>query len=138
MTVYTATSWGRTRRPKNITGKDTQHITGSTLLLLNSLDAGDLHEMNGVYKTENQRFLHLHCSGSTSGINDVYTYMYASACWSTLQHVDPTDGTRSGVSASADQHIVVEIAGIDLIAFNTGSSAPPTSNVGNFAALSTF
>ena len=134
MSVYKNTSWGRTRRPKNITGKDGAQVTGSTIATLTALDiaftGSNATPANGVYKTENQRFLHLHASGSSSGCTNVYTYLYASQQWSEL--VEPSGSVqRASVVCDANQTRIIEIAGADLIAFNTSSG-------GLYAAFSTF
>ena len=136
MSVYRATSWGRTRRPKNATGRDGDYVTGSSYGELSGLSTDNFTEANGVYKTENQRYVHLHCTGSNSGFDQVFIYNYAAASWAELHHVDITDGTRAAIAVSDTEHIIVEIAGADLIAFNT-SSATLLENA-NYASFSTF
>ena len=136
MSVHKYTSWGRTRRPKNITGKDGTQVTGTSIAALTALDiantGSNASPSNGVYKTENQRYLHLHASGSSSGCSNVYTYLYASQQWSELVVLDPgASDTLVGVSCGANQTRIVDIAGADLIAFATGSG-------GLYAAFSTF
>jgi len=134
MSVHKYTSWGRTRRPKNITGQDGTQVVGTSIATLTGLDiantGSNASPSNGVYKTENQRYLHLHASGSSSGCTNVYTYLYASQQWSEL--VEPSGSTqRASVVCGANQTRIVEIAGADLIAFATGSG-------GLYAAFSTF
>ena len=134
MATYRNNSWGRTRRPKNITGKDGAQVTGSTIAALTALDiagtGSNASPSNGVYKTENQRFLHLHASGSSSGCTNVYTYLYASQQWSEL--VEPSGSVqRASIVCGANQTRIIEIAGADLIAFATSSG-------GLYAAFSTF
>ena len=140
MSVHKYTSWGRTRRPKNITGIDGCWVTGSTIAALTALDiAGtpsNASPSNGVYKTENQRYMHIHCSGSSSGVTNVYTYLYASRQWSQLKTVNPTDGSRDIIACGANEHIVVDIKGADLIAVTTGSA--PQLTDANYLAFSTF
>jgi len=62
---HTHSSWGRTRRPKNIAGPD-----GTALTFVASLAAAKVvtdavssvnkaNPASGVYSTENQRYLHL-------------------------------------------------------------------------------
>jgi hypothetical protein len=136
MSVHKYTSWGRTRRPKNITGKDGTQVIGTSIAALTALDiantGSNASPSNGVYKTENQRYLHLHASGSSSGCNNVYTYLYASQQWSELVVLDPgASDTLVPVSCGANQTRIVDIAGADLIAFATGSG-------GLYAAFSTF
>ena len=137
MSVHKYTSWGRTRRPKNITGIDGTQVTGTTIAALTALDiantGSNAKPANGVYKTENQRYLHLHASGSSSGCTNVYTYLYASQQWSELSVRKNDDGVMdlTPVVCGANEHVIVDIAGADLIAFTTGSG-------GLYAAFSTF
>ena len=142
MTVHKYNSWGRTRRPKPA-GGELSYVTGSGvasdgavggLPALTAIGAGSPSE--GVYRTENQRYAHLHCSGSNSGIDHMYVYTYASARWAELKMVDPTDGSRNEVVCGANEHIVVDINGADLVAFVTSSSGKLTYQ--NFVAFSTF
>ena len=132
MSYLKHTGYGRTRRPKNITGADGTAVSGSNASALQTLTASAHHvASNGIYETENQRFLHIHASGSSSGCTNVYTYLYATQRWSELVLIDPTDGSRNSVVCGANQHVVVEIAGADLVAF-------ATSPGGVYAAGSTF
>ena len=59
MSTQRYNSWGRTRRPKNITGKDGTQVTGTTIGALTGLDIANTGSnatpANGVYKTENQK-----------------------------------------------------------------------------------
>lgn len=134
MSVHKYSSWGRTRRPKNITGVDGAPVTGSTLSALRGLDitntGSNATVANGIYKTENQRYVHLHASGSSSGCTNVYTYLYATQQWSELMEISGST-QRASIVCGANEHRVIEIAGSDLIAFTTGSG-------GLYAAFSTF
>ena len=133
MSVHKYTSWGRTRRPKNITGIDGTKVTGTTIGALSQLGTASFTPSNGVYKTENQRYLHLHASGSSSGCDNVYTYLYASQQWSELNTLTLGTTTSASVSVNANKHVIIELHGADLIAFNTGSKSD-----GIYAAFSTF
>ena len=133
MSVHKYTSWGRTRRPKNITGNDGTQVVGTTINVLSGLATSEFTPENGVYKTENQRYLHLHASGSSSGCDNVYTYLYATQQWSELHGRSSVDGTRFSIDVNSNEHIIVDISGADLIAFNTGSNGD-----GIYAAFSTF
>ena len=131
MSVHKYSSHGRTRRPKNITGTDGHQVTGAANLgVLRALATNAYLPVNGVYKTENQRFLHLHASGANSGCTKVYTYLYATRNWTELME---TSGStqQASIVCGANQHRIIEIAGADLIAFTTGSG-------GLHAAFSTF
>ena len=144
MSIYKYNSWGRTRSPKSaarihVTGS---YITGSGvqsdgavggLPALTQIGIGS--EAQGIYITENQRYMHLHCSGSDSGIVGVYGYTHASKVWSEL--VTGSVGTPYGaVKCGENQHRVVEISGIDYISVVTGSSTK--LKYANFVAFSTF
>jgi len=119
MAVHKYTSWGRTRRPKNIAGIDGTTIAFS--LSRTGLQASGATS-NGCYKTENQRFLHIACSGSST-VSKVYGFLYATQCWTEIMLVDPTDSTnRDSVVVGNDQLVIVEISGVDAVAVSgTGS-----------------
>ena len=137
MSQFKYTSWGRTRRPKNITGQDGCFVTGSTIAALTGLSTSNFTPSNGVYKTENQRYMHIHCSGSNSGVDKVYTYLYATQQWSELVVLNPgASNTLVSVSCGTNQTRIVDIQGADLIAVTTGS-ATFLANA-NYLAFSTF
>ena len=99
MAVYKATSWGRTRRPKNVNGVDST---------LHALD-------NTVYFTENQRFIHIQC-GSGATVTDLELYYHASGQWTTFK-------TGSPLVASST-NAIYEIDGADKVRIqSTGDSA---------------
>ena len=131
MSVYKATSWGRTARPKAPLNRDKNLITGSSLLALGQLSESDFTAENGCYRTENQRYAHLMCSGSST-ISAVYTYNYASGFWHGLKTVNPTDGTRDAIAVGNNEHIIVDIVGSDWISVASGSLSVVTM------AFSTF
>jgi len=133
MSVLKATSWGRTRRPKAPNNQDKNLITGSTgLAALNALSEADFTAANGCYRTENQRYAHLMCSGSSS-ISNVYLYNYASGFWHELKRFDFSTGTdRESIVVGNDEHIVVDIYGSDWISIKSGSNSVVTM------AFSTF
>ena len=130
MTVYKPTSWGRTRRPKNITSNDRAYVTGA--LSVDNLQehtpiggftahpTGSALTHAGIYSTENQRFCHIMTSGSAT-VTNMYMYNFAAGFWSEL-----LTGSLGGAvvvgGTSTPQYRVVEIAGADLVAFNTGSA----------------
>ena len=132
MSVLKATSWGRTRRPKAPANVDKNLITGASgLSALNALSEEQFTATNGCYRTENQRYAHLMCSGSST-ISNVYLYNYASGFWHELKTVNPTDGSRLAVAAGNDEHIIVDIYGADWISIKSGSNSVVTM------AFSTF
>ena len=140
MSVHRYSSYGRTRQPKSLGHTKRFNVTASqTLADLNLIGqtSSSFTPANGIYKTENQRYMHLISSGSNSGFNKVYAYTYAAANWSELVAVDPSDSTnRDSIICGANQHIIVDIKGVDLVAVVTGSSAKLTYQ--NFIAFSTF
>ena len=128
MSVYKATSWGRTRRPKAPHNKDKNYITGTSgLAALNALSEDEFTAENGCYQTENQRYAHLMCSGSST-ITNVYLYNYASGFW----HEAVTGSTNSSVLVGNDQHQILDINGSDWISIKSGSTSVVTM------AFSTF
>ena len=143
MSIYKATSWGRTRRPKHmvedvpVSRQAAVSVTGVTSGNLSDTLAGTNPGENG-YITENQRFLHVLVAGGASKNVEIYGYNYAFAKWSVLMIKKP-DGAgyeamkaTTGGSGGARQFIF-DIAGIDRVAFVT-TDAPTTVR----AACSTF
>ena len=119
---HTYSSWGRTRRPKNVNGSSsTLHITSGE-----------------EYFTENQRFLHLSLdtdpSGNTRTVT-VWGFMHASGRWAPLKDTSGIAVT-TGAIADAQFHRVFEIAGVDKVYFQIDSAL----NGSDFlhAACSTF
>jgi hypothetical protein len=127
MSIYNATSWGRTRRPKAPHNRDKNTITGSTLLALNQLSEAEFTDANGCYRTENQRYMHLMCSGSST-VTNVYAYNYAAGFW----HEIVTGSSNSSVVVGNNQHQIVDINGADWVSVSSGSLSVVTM------AFSTF
>ena len=113
------TSWGRTRRPKNVNGvSSTAHALAAT-----------------AYFTENQRFLHVQC-GSAATVTAIELYYHASGTWATLQ-VSDGDGTYSDAAVAAGKVLVFEVAGADKVKITrTGDNSEDTQKV--WLMLSTF
>ncbi len=129
MSIYTASSWGRTRRPKAPNGADKNLITGSTgLAALNALSESDFTDQNGCYQTQNQRYVHIACSGSASRVSNLYAYNYAMGFW----HEVVTGSVPSSVIVGGDQHQIVDINGSDWVSVTSGSTSAVT------IAFSTF
>jgi hypothetical protein len=137
MSTYQANRFGRTARPKAPNNKDNrptgvQHITGSTGLgALNALSEDSFAAANGCYRTENQRYMHLMCSGSST-VSNVYAYNYASGYWHELKTIKPSDGARLSIAVGNDEHRIVDINGADWISIKSGSLSVVTM------AFSTF
>ena len=116
---HTHSSWGRTRRPKNVNGaSSTAHALTAT-----------------AYFTENQRFLHVQC-GSAATVTAIELYYHASGTWATLQ-VSDGDGTYSDAAVAAGKVVVFEVAGADKVRITrTGDNTDDTKKV--WLMLSTF
>jgi len=112
-------SWGRTRRPKNVNGaSSTAHAVSTT-----------------EYFTENQRFLHVQ-AGTSAAVTQISLYYHASATWSVLQ-VPDGDGTYSDAVVAAGKVVVFEIAGADKVKV-THAGDSSTAAKRTFLSLSTF
>ena len=94
------------------------------------------------YSTENQRFLHL-ITASTGTVVNVWAYSYATGIWAELKQAVREVKTQSGagdddvdttleesVAVGSGIHRVIEIAGIDRLAFKITNTV--------YAATSTF
>lgn len=116
---HTHSSWGRTRRPKNVNGaSSTAHAVSTT-----------------EYFTENQRFLHVQ-AGASAAVTKIELYYHASGTWSTLQ-VKIGDGTYSDAAVAAGKVVVFEIAGADKVKV-THAGDSTTAAKRAFLSLSTF
>ena len=134
MSVYKATSWGRTRRPKNMS--EDVPATKQSATSVTTVAAGDLSDTlagsnageNG-YVTENQRYLHVQIENDD--VNEtitIYAYNYAFASWSKLYI--PV-GVKDGADTTAElayvpatfaaingkKMVTIPIHGIDRVAF---------------------
>ena len=118
MAVHRYSSWGRTRRPKNVNGADGLHAVSTS-----------------EYFTQNQRFLHVQC-GSGAAVTKIELYYHSSATWSELQ-IQDGDGTQSKAVVAASAVMIFDIAGADKVRVTHGGDS---SNAANkvFLSLSTF
>jgi len=134
MSIYNPSSWGRTRRPKDMVENvpaSTQAATFVTPVSASSLSntlAGTNAGENG-YITENQRFLHLQIEND--GDDDtvtVYGYNYAFASWAVLyipvgvQNAAHTTAELAYVEAkfttiSGKKMLTIPLRGVDRVAF---------------------
>ena len=116
MSTYKATSWGRTRSPKNILSG---HRKGTNA-------AGDGLQVNNTtsaaFTTENQRYLIVQLTVYNTSFK-VQGYMHASGAWADI---------KASPTINAVCIWTVEISGIDQVRFVT------TGNCTLFAACSTF
>lgn len=157
MSVYKATSWGRTRRPKQLTDghavPDFQgKTTGTSVQVMNALPGavgGLSNDLTGTsvgqngYATENQRFLHLFVKHS-AGVNktvQVYGYNYAFGEWAPL-FISLGNATMTqvicgtGTTGGQGQLHIIDVSGVDRVGFfSAGSDAPDQSTR---AAFTTF
>ena len=138
-----ATSWGRTRGPKSLTGTQGGEVNVVAVTTLDAVTDG--------YATENQRFLHVLLVDKHNGDSltvTIYGYNHAFGKWAPLNTlgvetgVDGTpltitvadSGTAEGDQTAANREMVTfEIAGVDRVAF-----VGTTADVRCYAACSTF
>ena len=151
MSTYKATSWGRTRGPKNVAGP---HGTEAAVVTVN-----DLVDVTDGYSTENQRYLHvlvIDKHNSTGLTVSIFGYNHAFGKWFPLQTIASADmkpsdnsvnkitaaaqvtvgdsGTAEGSQVASDRQMeTFEIVGVDRVAF-----VGTTADVRVFAACSTF
>ena len=130
MSQFKYTSWGRTRQPKNIAGTHNVEAGTHPAVVTCRNSAADMNTHTAAdaadgkhYKTENQRFLHLTTSGGAS-VTNVWVYTYASGLWAKLMI------SGAAVTLGASEHKVIEISGVDKVAFHLGGTV--------HAACSTF
>jgi hypothetical protein len=155
MSVYKATSWGRTRRPKAlwddnvVADYQVKGVAGTKVEFVTNVNhfADDLDsatEGRNGYATENQRFLHLFVKHS-AGVNKtikVYGYNYAFGEWAPL-FVSLGNATMtqvicgSGTIGGQGQLHIIDISGVDRVGFcqEIGSDAPDRAIR---AAMTTF
>ena len=126
------TSWGRTRQPKNLTGAHRGFVVpaagASVAAALASLNADNTAARAARgYSTENQRYLHITVSTDAS-VTELLVYSHATDLWTQL-----IVGGAS-VAVAATQSEIVEIAGVDRVAFRGVSD----SDKKVFLSASTF
>ena len=113
MSIHKYTSYGRTRQPKSAGHTKRFHVTGSQdlddLNLIGQTSASFIHA-NGIYKTENQRYMHIAASAS-SDVQGVYLYNHSMGYW----HELVTGSTNSSVVVAPEQHQIVDIYGADYV-----------------------
>ena len=138
MSVYKATSWGRTRGPKNLAGTQGSEVDVVTVASLDAVTDG--------YSTENQRYIHIMLVDKNAGGNltvSVYGYNHAFGKWAPLNAIGTStpmtvtavnSSTAEGSQTAADRELVTfEIVGVDRVAF-----VGDTEDVRCYAACSTF
>ena len=126
-----ATSWGRTRGPKNLTGAQ-----GASATVLVSTAAPSA--ATDGYATENQRYLHLLLDTDTDGQTvtiTVWAYSHAFGSWGALTGVT---AAAAVTAADAKKHQVFEISGVDRVYFRSTGGNAFDGNDKLYAACSTF
>jgi hypothetical protein len=134
MSIYKATSWGRTRRPKQmvedvpVSRQAATSVTPVAAAALSNTLAGTNAGENG-YITENQRFLHLQIeAGGTGDTVSVYGYNYAFGAWAVLYIPVGTNGSTATTAELAyveakfttitgKKMLTIPLRGVDRVAF---------------------
>mgnify|MGYP003631303221 FL=1 len=134
MSIYKATSWGRTRRPKQMvedvpaSRQAAVAVTPVAEAALSATLAGTNAGENG-YITENQRFLHLQIENDgTDDTVTVYGYNYAFGSWAVLYIPvgvkDSSDTTAElayveakFTTISGKKMLTIPLRGVDRVAF---------------------
>jgi len=133
---HTYSSWGRTRRPKNLQGRDS---SSAVVVLAHGATPSGITATNGSagYPTENQRYLVVtvdNDGNSAPGRDiEIWVYMHASGVWT--QATDLTIDC-SGITSNAIYKI--EIAGVDRVAFVRDAGAWSAEPTAVYASCSTF
>ena len=150
MTIHRHSSWGRTRRPKDL--KDDHAVSSKqTAITVVMSTAGNLADdldsatagQNG-YSTENKQYLHIQIENDdASETLTLYAYNYSFGAWSIL-YIPVGGGTTTEATYVAaafstidgKKMVTVPIHGIDRIGFVCDSSVD--ANFVVRAACSTF
>ena len=146
MSNYVATSWGRTRRPKEMgehlpdstyntsPAKANIAIVNSSGLLVAALNSAT--EGRNGYSTENQRYLHVFVKddgtgGATTNAVQIYAYNYAFKEWGPL-YVKKPNASGYEIATAAEPGIegvgatyIFDISGIDRVAFVKSTTTAP-------------
>jgi hypothetical protein len=133
MSIHRYNSWGRTRRPKNIAGKDAVAIA---VIAHDAVPSGiTATDGSGGYVTENQRYLHITVDPAAGGAPDqdieIWAYHHATGIWSyfTIINCD---------AVTVPTTYVIEIYGIDRVAFVRDTGAWGDAPDAVYASCSTF
>ena len=131
-------SWGRTRRPKNLNG-----ATSTAVVTVENQTGAAPTLVTEGYSTENQRFLHV--SLDSNGTDDnlvIYVWHHAFGAWSLFMVPTDLDGDVDTAFKSATiagsttrRNFIFDIAGADRVAFVQSGN---TDTFTLYAACSTF
>ena len=126
-------SWGRTRGPKNLAGANG---TAIAIIAHGSVPSGiTATDGSAGYVTENQRYLHV--TVDNAGTDDpgqdieVWMYSHASGIWSIFTTINCDAITQNTT-------YVIEIYGVDRVAFVRDTGAWADAPTAVYAAGSTF
>jgi len=121
-------SWGRTRSPKNLTGTQGGAVT---IISHDATPAG----VTAGYATENQRYLHVTVDNAATADPgqdiEIWMYSHASGIWSIFT-------TLNCDAITQNTTYVVEIYGVDRVAFVRDAGAWDDAPTAVYAACSTF
>ena len=138
----TASSWGRTRRPKNLNGASS--TAQAQIGKVGGAKTADPTVISDGHVTENQRYLHLaliaDATVATRQIT-VWAWSHAFETWAILRPVGtPATNAVIGATASQANYSVFEISGVDKVYFqDTGGGGNAIQDGDEFyAACSTF
>ena len=132
MSNYKASSWGRTRQPKNIAGP---HATAATVIAHGATFSG-ITATDGTagYITENQRYLHVTVdvgSGNPGRDIEVAVYNHASGQWAEFAVINCD-------AITVNTTYVVEIYGADRVGLKRVGGDWSNAPTAVYAACSTF
>mgnify|MGYP003115120280 CR=1 FL=1 len=151
---YVPNSWGRTRRPKALTGShvvpdfQTKDPTAGhkAFFVTDPLhfdnDLTSSVEGRNGYSTENQRFMHLMVKENSTANKSInlYGYNYAFGEWSPIllplgNGIMTAVNCESGTASNEGQLFIIDLSGIDRVGFQqSGTDAPDRLRV----AFTTF
>ena len=133
---HTHQSWGRTRSPKNILSPHRAGVDSSGTGQVLDLDGATANPASVTCVTENQRFLHVHCTGFTGadGKLTVTGLMYAAGSNEmTLRTIH-----NGAAELTAAGTLLIDLAGIDRVKFTITDTSAAEATCTFFAACSTF
>ena len=144
MSVYKATSWGRTRRPKHMVesvpasyqgdspaGRTKANCSYVTDVSHFSNNLSSATEGRNGYSTENQRYLHLFIKHNSAGTKSVtvYGFNYAFGEWAPLYLPlgggDEATAVVETFSSGASRLYIFDVSGIDRVGFYAAPSDAP-------------
>ena len=140
----TASSWGRTRRPKNLNGASS--TAQAQIGKVGGAKTAPPTVIGDGHVTENQRYLHLALIASNANVTrqiTVWAWSHAFGAWAILRPVGtPAANAVIGATQSQSNYSVFEISGVDKVYFQDTGVASGGANLDAddefYAACSTF